>query len=54
MRWESLVDCEFYERPKRKGFGEKNMQKEKKPEDSFEYSGFRVVRRFITGIINPF
>ncbi|EMN90372.1 hypothetical protein LEP1GSC108_2998 [Leptospira weilii str. UI 13098] len=26
----------------------------KKPEDSFEYSGFRVVRRFITGIINPF
>ncbi|TGK35060.1 hypothetical protein EHQ12_15785 [Leptospira gomenensis] len=30
-------------------------EKKKKPEDSFEeYSGFRVVRRFITGIINPF
>ncbi|TGL74505.1 hypothetical protein EHQ83_02285 [Leptospira yasudae] len=37
--------------------GRKPMRnwKKKKPEDSFkEYSGFRVVRRFITGIINPF
>jgi hypothetical protein len=36
------------------GLGKQKKGKKKSPEILIEHPGFRVVRRFITGIINPF